>query len=551
MVRGRERRPDGDARGESLGDWARWVARAAAVMLLLIHPGAWAATEPKYGGVLNATQSDLPPSLSIHEEATVAAVWPMMPCYNNLVLFDPLKKQESVSTIIGELAEKWEWQDGGKALAFTLRKGVKWHDGQPFTSKDVKYTFDLVREAPGAPAKLRVNPRKLWYENVADIETPSPDAVVFRLKRPQPSLILMLAAGYSPVYPAHVLPAELRTKCVGTGPFKLKEYRPGEYVDLVKNPDYFVKGRPYLDGIRYLIIRERGTRYAAIQAGRQDVTYPLEVAKTIAESVKKAVPSMVLVEASTNLNDNLLLNFKRPIFQDPRIRRAINLAIDRKDYVQAGRQGAAVLGGVMLPKPYGVWGLSEKELAKLPGMGDPVKNKAEAKQLLAQAGYGPGKPLKLSVSTRASSFYVDLASFIIDQLKQVGIDASLEQVEMGIWHAKLTRRDYEMAVNNTGMGPDDPDANLYENFKCGSPRNYSDYCNPEVDRLIDEQSQTPDFAKRLRLVQELDMRLQHEGARVILGWAKEYYLMWPYVKNLVPHQSAYNYGRMQEVWLDK
>ena len=146
----------------------------------------------------------------------------------------------------------------------------------------------------------------------------------------------------------------------GDRPLKLKEYRPGEYVDLVKNPDYFVKGRPYLDGIRYLIIRERGTRYAAIQAGRQDVTYPLEVAKTIAESVKKAVPSMVLVEASTNLNDNLLLNFKRPIFQDPRIRRAINLAIDRKDYVQAGRQGAAALGGVMLPKPYGVWGLSER-----------------------------------------------------------------------------------------------------------------------------------------------------------------------------------------------
>jgi peptide/nickel transport system substrate-binding protein len=150
------------------------------------------------------------------------------------VLFDPLKKQENVSTIIGELAEKWEWQDGGKALAFTLRTGVKWHDGQPFTSKDVKYTFDLVREAPGAPAKLRVNPRKLWYENVADIEMPGADAVVFRLKRPQPSLILMLAAGYSPVYPAHVPPAELRTKCVGTGPFKLKEYRPGEYVDLVK-----------------------------------------------------------------------------------------------------------------------------------------------------------------------------------------------------------------------------------------------------------------------------------------------------------------------------
>jgi peptide/nickel transport system substrate-binding protein len=312
-----------------------------------------------------------------------------------------------------------------------------------------------------------------------------------------------------------------------------------------------VKGRPYLDGIRYVIIKERGTRYAALQAGRVDAAYPLEVAKTIAESTKKAAPSLVMVETADNLNDNVLLNHKRPIFQDARVRRAINLAIDRKGYVEAARQGAAFLGGVMQTQPWGVWGLTPAELAKLPGMGEAVKNKAEAKQLLAEAGYGPGKVLKLSVSTRASSYYVDLASFIIDQLKQVGIEATLEQIETGVWHAKLTRRDYEMAVNTTGIAPDDPDANLYENFKCGSPRNYSDYCNPELDRLIDEQSQTQDHAKRLKMVRELDERLQLDGARVILGWAKDYYLMWPYVKNLVPHQSAYNYGRMQEVWLDK
>jgi len=157
----------------------------------------------------------------------------------------------------------------------------------------------------------------------------------------------------------------------------------------------------------------------------------------------------------------------------------------------------------------------------------------------------------VTVSTRAISYYVDIASFIIDQLRQVGIDASLEQVETGVWHAKLTRREYDMAVNLTGIGPDDPDANLFENFKCGSPRNYAEYCNPEVDRLIEEQSRTLDPAKRLQLVQDLDTRLQLEGARLMLGWSKEYFLMWPYVKNLVPHQSVYNYGRMQEVWLDK
>ena len=123
-------------------------------------------------------------------------------------------------------------------------RDVKWHDGQPFTSRDVKFTFDLVREAPEATAKLRLNPRKDWYANVEAIETADPYTVVFRLKRPQPSILMMLASGQSPVYPAHVPLAEQRSRCVGTGPFKFKEWRRGEYVEYVKNPDYFVKGRP-------------------------------------------------------------------------------------------------------------------------------------------------------------------------------------------------------------------------------------------------------------------------------------------------------------------
>jgi peptide/nickel transport system substrate-binding protein len=522
-----------------------------AFLAFLPVSAANSAETPKAGGILNATLIEAPPSFSIHDETTISAVWPMMPCYNNLLLFDPLKKQESLDTIIPELAEKWSWQDGGRNLAFSLRKDVKWHDGQPFTSKDVKYTFDTLREIEGVTAKLRVNPRKLWYDNVESIDATEPQTVIFRLKRPQPSLLLMLASGYAPIYPAHVPLSELRTKCVGTGPFKLKEYRQGELIELVKNSDYFVKGRPYLDGIRYTIIKERGTRYSALQTGRQDIPFIWEVAKTAAETTKQAVPQLVMIETSTNVNDHIVVNFRRPLFKDPKIRTAISLAVDRKGYVQAGRQGAAVLGGVMLPKPYGVWGLPEAEQMKLPGFGDPAKQKAESKKLLAEAGFGPSNPLKINVSTRAISIYVDIASYIIDQLKQVGIEATLEQVETGVWHPKMTRGEFDVGVNLTGIGPDDPDANFYENFKCGSARNYSDYCNKEIDSLIEKQSQTTDQKKRLQLVNEIDKRLQLDGARLMLGWSKEYVVMWPFVKNLVPHQSIYNYGRMQEVWLDK
>jgi len=188
-----------------------------AFLALLPVSAANSAETPKPGGILNATLIEAPPSFSIHDETTISAVWPMMPCYNNLMLFDPLKKQESLDTIIPELAEKWSWQEGGKSVAFSLRKDVKWHDGQPFTSKDVKYTFDTIREVEGVTAKLRVNPRKLWYDNVESIDASEPQTVIFRLKRPQPSLLLMLASCYSPIYPAHVPLSELRTKCVRDG----------------------------------------------------------------------------------------------------------------------------------------------------------------------------------------------------------------------------------------------------------------------------------------------------------------------------------------------
>ena len=142
---------------------------------------------PKYGGVLVTSPLSATPSLSPHEESTIATVQQASPCFNNLVYYDPAKKQESVDTLIPELAERWSWQDGHRNLVFLLRRDVKWHDGKPFTSLDVKYTFDMVRGAPDARAKLKVNPRKLWYENIEGIETPDLYTVVFRLKRLQPS----------------------------------------------------------------------------------------------------------------------------------------------------------------------------------------------------------------------------------------------------------------------------------------------------------------------------------------------------------------------------
>jgi peptide/nickel transport system substrate-binding protein len=506
---------------------------------------------PKRGGILNAMLIENPPGFSIHEAATIAGVWPVAPCYSNLVIFDPLKQIEAADTVIPELAEKWSWQDNYRNLVFFLRKNVKWHDGQPFTARDVKYTYDVVREAADAPAKLRLNPRKEWYANVEAIEAPEPHTVVFRLRRPQPSLLLMLASGYSPVYPAHVPLNELRQRCVGTGPFKLKQYSPGTMVELERNPDYFVPGRPYLDGIRFPIITERGTRLAALQTGRLDVAQPLEMTKTMAETLKQGAPWLVVSVVGQNGSDNVVLNHKRAPFDNPAVRRAINLALDRHAYVKGVRHNGAVVGAALMPPPQGTWGLPDKELRTLAGYRDPARDKAEARKLLAEAGFGPDKPLKVDLVTRNIAIYVDLAAFIADQLRQVGVDAPVRQVESSQYFPMLARRDYQIGANLTASGIDDPDGYFYENYRCGASRNYTDYCNEAIDRAIDTQSAELDRAKRLRLVADIQRTLEMEVARPMLGWRNEYFTHWPYVKNLLPHNSLYNYARMQEVWLDR
>jgi peptide/nickel transport system substrate-binding protein len=530
---------------------SRSLLSLALCLAILVVAGAPAAQTPKRGGILNAMLIENPPGFSIHQSATIAGVWPVAPCFSNLVIFDPLKPVDTAETVIPELAEKWSWQDNYRSLVFFLRRNVKWHDGQPFTARDVKYTFDVVREAADATAKLRLNPRKEWYANIEAIEAPETHTVVFRLKRPQPSLLLMLASGYSPVYPAHVPLNELRLRCVGTGPFKLKQYLPGTMVELERNPDYFVSGRPYLDGIRYPIITERGTRLAALQTGRLDVSMPLEMTKTMAETLKQSAPSLVVTVIGQNGSDNVVVNHKRAPFDNLAVRRAVSLAIDRHAYVKGVRHDGAVVGAALMPPPHGTWGLPDKELRVLPGYRDAARDKAEARKLLTEAGFGPVKPLRVELVTRNIAIYIDLASFVADQLRHIGVEATVKQVESAQYFPALARRDYQIGANLTASGIDDPDGYLFENYKCGASRNYTDYCNEAMDRLIDQQSQELSRDTRLKLVAEIQRKLEADVARPMLGWRNEYFTQWPYVRNLVPHNSLYNYGRMQEVWLDK
>src|SRR5579872_2279215 len=177
---------------------------ALAIGLAVATPAA----AQKSGGVLKVQHWDSPASMSILEEATYSVVVPMMEVMSNLVIYDQHKAQNSLNDIVPDLADSWNWSPDGKTLTFKLHHGVKWHDGQPFTAKDVKCTWDLLTGK--STDRLRLNPRKVWYANLDDVVVEGDDAVTFVLKRPQPALLMLLASGDSPVYPCHVPAAQMR-----------------------------------------------------------------------------------------------------------------------------------------------------------------------------------------------------------------------------------------------------------------------------------------------------------------------------------------------------
>ena len=509
----------------------------------------------KQGGTLRATHRDTPPSASIHEEATISTVMPFMSVFNNLVMFDPKEKLNSADKIVPDLAESWSWNADKTKLTFKLRQGVKWHDGKPFSAKDVKCTWDALtgRAAEAQKDLIRKNPRKVWYSNLKEVTVGSDTEVTFTLGRPQSSFLSMLASGYSPVYACHVAGRDLRSKPIGTGPFKVAAFKRGESIKLVRNPDYWKKGLPYLDGIDWKIVPNRSTRVLGFVAGEFDLTFDSDITFPLLKDVKSQAPSAICEARTTNVNTNLIVNRDAPPFDNPKLREALVLAIDRKPFNDIIVQGNALLGAAMLPPPAGLWGMPPAELATLPGYGqDVAKNRAKAQEIMKSLGYGPDKPLKVKVATRNIAIYRDPAVILIDQLKQIYVDGELDAVDTTVWHTKVQRKDYAVGLNLTGIGVDDPDVNFYENFHSTSSRNYTGYKNPEVDKLIDMQSAESDRAKRLKIVGEIERVLVKDGARPVIFHGAANTCWQPPVKGLVlQHNSIYNNWRFDTVWLDK
>jgi len=510
-----------------------------------------AADAQKLGGTLRIYHRDSPASMSVHEEGTNSVSIPIMAVFNNLVLYDQHIAQNSSDHIEPELAERWAWNADGTRLTFQLRAGVRWHDGQPFTAADVKCTWDLLTGR--ASERLRANPRRSWWSNIAEIAVEAPDRVSFVLSRPQPALLALLASGLAPVYPCHVSPAQMRRHPIGTGPFRFVEFKPSEYIHLAKNPDYWKPGRPYLDAIEYTIVPNRATAILAFAAGQFDMTFPYEVTAPLLNDIHQQAPAATCELVPANSSTNLLVNRDAPPFDNPDLRRALTLALDRKGFIDILARGQGDIGAAMEPAPSGLWGMPPDMLARLPGYGGDVeKNRTAARDFMARLGYGPGKPLAMKVASRNIPTYRDPAVVLIDQLKSIGIDAELDTVETANWFPKIARKDYQVGVNNTGSAVDDPDQQFFENYGCGSERNYTGYCNKELETLFVAQSTTVDQQKRKDLVWEIDRKLQEDVARPIIYHTRLGTCLQPQVKGLtIMVNSQYNGWRMEDVWLDR
>jgi peptide/nickel transport system substrate-binding protein len=523
------------------------VALATAWLIL----GAPTALAQKTGGVLKIYNRDSPPSMSILEESTLSTVLPMMGVFNNLVLYDQHVAQNSERTIEPELATSWAWSEDGTRLSFELRKDVKWHDGQPFTSRDVKCTWDLLTGK--ADEKLRINPRRSWYGNVEEIETDGDYEATFVLRHPQPALLALLASGFAPVYPCHVSPRDMRSHPIGTGPFKFLEFRPNESIRVTRNPDYWKQGRPYLDGVEFTIIPNRSTALLAFEAGKFDMTWPFDVAIPLLRDVQSQAPQAICETTPLNASRNLIVNRAVPPFDNTEIRRAMALSLDRKAFIDILDEGQGDIGGAMLPPPAGVWGLPPELLRDLPGYDSDVdKSRAEARGIMAKAGYGPDNPLRVRLSVRNIPIARDPAIILIDQLKTVYIDAELEPIETVNWFPRAIRKDYVVGLNLTAAAVDDPDQQFFENYACGAERNITGYCNPELEKQFMRQSTETNPERRKKLVWEIDRKLQQDGARPIIFHYRAGSCRWPYVKGLtIPVNSIYNGWRLEDVWLDR
>src|SRR2546428_542247 len=429
----------------------------ALIIGLAFGTPAVAQEKPRYGGELVFVVAVEPPSYDGHRENTFGLVHPAAPHYNTLLRVDPTDRNGT--RIVTDLAESWSVSDGGRTYTVKLRGGVRFHDGSEMTSRDVKASYDRIVFPPAGVSSFR----KGQYTDVETVEAPDPSTVVFRLKWPMASFLTALASPFSWIYKADILARDqhwYEKNVMGTGPFVFVEYQRGSHWIAQKNPNYWDKGKPYLDGYRAIFIKDNTAQVAAIRSERAHIQFR-GFTPTERDGIVAALGSRVTVQESPwDCGMWVAMNHEKKPWDDKRARRALTLALDRYQGTQALSRIAIVksVAGVQVPgTPYAT---PPAELEKLAGYShDIAKSRAEAKRLLKEAGVPENFPFRLrnrNVPLPSQPRAIQL----MDQWRKIGLNARHEFLEAAKWTADLRSGDFEVSTDAQCGYAVEPDLDL-------------------------------------------------------------------------------------------
>ena len=517
------------------------------ILVLVAVTAVVAQEKPRYGGILNWYIYGDPGRLDIHAESPLSVQQAVAGVFSGLLQHDP----DDPAKTAPDLAERFTMSPDGKVYTFHLRKGVKWHDGQPFTSADVKATFDRVLnpnfQSPRCGSMLK--------PVVASMEAVDPHTVQFTLKFPAAPFISYIGSAWCRIAAKHVLEKHgdltKPEAQIGTGPFKFKRYERGSVVEWEKNKDYFVQGVPYLDGVKQYILVGVPTQVAAAKAGRIHMwdTWP-PMRKTDAEEVKRARGAEVdVTQNSINTIFLVYMHTQKPPFNNPDLRRAVNLAIDRQELFSKALEGAGVPCALLDPKLVGDYALPLDEVQKLPGCRQPKdQDIAEAKKLVEK--HHPNG-LDVEAVIRTVGGYSDRAQLILSQLRKIGIRGTLKTYESAAGFAVYGKGDFVfIASQDRAMVTSDPGDLFSLVYTTPAGSNWGKWSDPKIDDLTDRGLKEPDRAKRRQIYHEIQRAiLTGAPSAVPIGWIEGFHFVDKKVRGYKFSPTIYDNNTMMKVWL--
>ncbi len=473
---------------------------AAAAAISITRPVRAAEDSPVSGGTLIAV---IQPEPTVLSSAFLANYYVGVVANN---MFDGLLRYDMQFKPLPGLAESWELAPDGLSITFRLRKNVTWHDGKPFTAEDVRFSFMEILKKYSARARTN-------FEPLTGIETPDPQTAVFHLSDPAPAMISCFDGHDAQVLPAHlyqgtdILRNPYNSKPVGTGPFRFKEWARGEYIRMDRNPDYWDKGRPYLDQIIFRFIPDAGSRADALETGAVQYgpydTIPLADYKRI-----KSVSGLSVSAKGYDYQSQMLLlemNVRRKYTSHLEVRQAIAHAISLERLTQTVWYGVGKAATSPVPSTSGFY-----DIGSAPQYAYDV---AKANDLLDQAGFARGADgIRFSLALAYMPFNDTLkrsAEFVHQSLKAVGIDAQIYNTDLASYTQKVyTNYDFDLNLG-TFAAFFDPDMGLIRFYwskllKAGIPWvNASGYSNPKMDEIIVQQKRELDPVRRKELIHQM------------------------------------------------